>query len=127
MDKNSEDVLSHYQIAAAQKKHRDAKDDKYKELSKTRLSNIITTKMKTSFIGSISACEDSFGFLWGHEKEENDLTANEVAMREIWEGLRAEILDNGNSQLRASMNEISNYNIQWCRYHLDFPTKEQGE
>lgn len=127
MDKDSEEILSHYQIAAAQKKHKEQKKERYKEESKKRLSNIITTKIKTSFIGAISACEDSFGFLWGHQKDEEELTENELAMRDIWEGLRAQILDNGNSQLRSSLNEIENYNIQWNRYHLDFSTEEKGE
>ena len=31
--------------------------NKYKEKSKKRLSNIISTKIKTSFIGAISSCE----------------------------------------------------------------------
>ena len=128
MDKNSEEILSHYQIAAAQKKHKEQKEERYKEKSKKRLSNIITTKMKTSFIGAISACEDNFGFLWGHKKNEEELTENELAMREIWESLRAQILDNGNSQLRSSINEIDNYNIEWSRFHLDFSTtQEKGE
>ena len=45
MDKDSEEILSHYQIAAAQKKHKEQKKERYKEESKKRLSNIITTKL----------------------------------------------------------------------------------
>ena len=118
MDKG-EGTLSHYQLAAAQQKQKEAKENKYKEKSKKRLSNIVTTKMKTSFIGAISACENNMGFLWGHGKKEEELDENETAMREVWETIRAEILDNGNGQLRSAMNEINNYSISWNRYHVD--------
>ena len=116
--------LSHYQMAAVQQKQKKIQDSKYKDKSKKRLSNIVSTKMKTSFIGAISACESSFGFLWGHGVSEEELTEEQRAMREIWEEARAQILDNGNSQLRASMNEISNYDIHWNRYHLDFKIED---
>jgi hypothetical protein len=116
--------LNHYQIACAKQKQNELHDSKYKDKSKKRLSNIISTKVKTSFIGSISTCENNFGFLWGHGKPENELDEEEFSMREIWENVRAQILDNGNSQLRATMNEIQNYTITWDRYHLDFPFQE---
>ena len=40
------------------------------------------------------------------------------------ERVRASILDNGNTQLRAALNEISNYTINWERYTIDLPLKE---
>ena len=48
-------------------------------------------------------------------------------MREIWEIVRAEILDNGNSQLRASINEINNYTVNWNRYQINFNMNEEQE
>ena len=111
--------LSHYQIAKAQQKQKEIQDKKYKEKSKKRLSSIITTKMKTSFIGAISSCENHFGFLWGHGKDDVELTEKELSAKEVWENLRAEILDNGNTQLRACINEISHYTISWDRYRID--------
>lgn len=122
-DKKNNERLSHYQLVAAQQKQREIKDNRYKDKSKKRLSNIVSTKIKTSFIGAISSCEDYFGFLWGHGKPEDDLDENELAMREIWENVRAQILDNGNTQLRASINEINNYSISWDRYHMELPIK----
>lgn len=116
--------LNHYQIACAKRKQNELKDSKYRDKSKKRLSNIVGTKIKTSFIGAISSCENNFGFLWGHGKPENELDEQELSMREIWENVRAEILDNGNSQLRATMNEMNNYTINWDRYHMDFPFQE---
>jgi hypothetical protein len=116
--------LSHYQMVAAKQKQREINSDKHKERCKKRLSNIITTKIKTSFVGAISAYEENFGFLWGHGKEEKDLDQNELAMREIWESVRSKVLDNGNSQLRASVNEMNNYNIDWNMHRVELPIIE---
>ena len=53
-----EEPLTHYQLATAQQKQKEIKEEKYKQRSKKRLSIIFTTKMKTSFIGAISSCEN---------------------------------------------------------------------
>ena len=118
-------TLSHYQLTASQHKQKEVKELKYREKSKKRLSNILTTKIKTSFIGAISSCEKSFGFLWGHGKDDNQMTEQELAMREIWEEVRTEILDNGNTQLRAATNEIENYSINWERYSINLNINEE--
>ena len=99
--------LSHYQLLAASQKKKEENKDRYMQKSKKRLSNIITTKVKTSFIGSISACENHFGILWGHGKNDEELD------------------DNGNTQLRAAMNEIEDYTISWNRYSIKMPVKDQ--
>jgi len=124
MDDNQK-KMSHYQITASRQRQKEEKDIKYKEKSKKRLSNIITTKIKTSFIGAISSCEKNFGFLWGHGKDEDDLTEQELSMREMWEEIRTDILDNGNTQLRAATNEIENYSINWDRYSIDLNINEE--
>ena len=48
-----------------------------------------------------------------------------MAMREVWEDVRAQILDNGNAQLRAAMNEIDDYTITWNRYSMSIPVKNE--
>lgn len=123
---DSKKTLSHYQLAASQQKQKEAKDAKYREKSKKRLSNILTTKIKTSFIGAISSCEKGFGFIWGHGKDEDELTEQELAMREVWEEVRTEILDNGNTQLRAATNEVENYSINWDRYSINLNINEEN-
>jgi hypothetical protein len=122
---NENKDLSHYQLMAANQKRREIKNSKYQDKSKKRLSNIISTKLKTSFIGAISACETNFGFLWGHGKPDEELNENELAMKEIWENTRASILDNGNSQLRATQSELEHYAIKWEQYTLELPTRQQ--
>ena len=124
---NKNDNLTHYQLVSAQQKQKEIKDKKYHDSSKKRLSNIISTKVKTSFIGAISSCEDHFGFLWGHGKQDLELTESERSMKEIWEEVRANVLDNGNTQLRAIISEIGEYSIKWERYQLDLPTSNISE
>ena len=125
MEDKESSPLNHYSLALNNQASKIAKDTKYKEKSKKRLSNILSTKMKTSFIGAISSCEKNFGFLWGHGKDEAELTEQELQMREIWENVRAEILDNGNSQLRASINEVNNYTVHWNRFQVNFNLSEE--
>jgi len=117
--------LSHYQLIAARQKQREENKNKYSDKSKKRLSSIVGTKIKTSFIGAISACENHFGVLWGHGKNDEELDDNEIAMKEIWEDVRAQILDNGNTQLRATMNEIEDYTITWNRHSIKMTVKNQ--
>ena len=127
MEINNNKNLTHYQLVEANQKQRELKSKKYTDGSKKRLSNIIATKVKTSFIGAISACEDHFGVLWGHGKQVSELNESEAAMREVWEEVRANILDNGNTQLRAIISEIGEYSINWDRYKIVLPANETEE
>ena len=52
------------------------KDKEYEEVSKKRLNNNLKKKFDTTTIGSLSAFEDQFGFLWGHGKKYSDLDLN---------------------------------------------------
>lgn len=119
--------LSHYQLVALKQKQQQAQDDRYRERSKKRLTGIITKKIQTSFIGAIAAVEEGFGFLWGHGKKPNELTAEEKVMLEVWNSVRARILDNGNGQLRGAINEMNYNSVSWDRYQMTLPVKEQKE
>ena len=127
MEDKENSPLNHYSLALNNQTSKIAKDSKYKEKSKKRFVSILSTKMKTSFIGAISSCEKNFGFLWGHGKEESELSEQEFQMREIWENVRAEILDNGNSQLRASINEVNNYTVHWNRFQVNFNLSDEDQ
>ena len=99
--------------------------NKYEKESKDRLSSIIETKIKTSFIGAISQFEEDFGFLWGHGEEE--LEEDQRIMKEIWDKTRTSILNNGNNQIRAASNEIELYKINWERHTMQLPVKPLEE
>ena len=80
--------------------------------------------------GSLKSLEKHFGFLWGHE-EEDELTPEQQHMKDLFEEIRAEILDRGNNQARNLEAEFANYEINWLRYQITLPvkpiTQDQGE
>jgi len=57
-------------------------------------------RLRTTFIGAIASMEKHFGSLWGHGKNERDLTDEERWWRERWNRCRTEILDHGNLNIR---------------------------
>jgi hypothetical protein len=127
MDDKMEDtcVLSHGQMKALVERMRQAKDEKFIEHSRKRLDKIVSTKVRTTFIGALAAFEDEFGFLWGHDLPEDQLTVEQQSMLELWKNVRTIVLDNGNTQLRAVKSEIANHVIKWNRYHMEFQVQKQ--
>lgn len=100
------------------------KEEQYKEISKTRLTNILTRKQRTTFIGAICAIEEEFGYLWGHNST-SPLTESQKKMQFKWQRLRNKIMNNGNNQLRAVENEINQYDITWNRYSTNLLVKPE--
>jgi len=70
-------------------------------------------------IGALAAFEDMFGDLWGLDND-SPPTNEQMENLEKWRKVRATILDKGNSNLRACLDEISQYSIKWDRYKIDF-------
>lgn len=100
--------------------YKSKKEEKFKEASRTRLSKIAKKKIQTTMIGSLSTVEKFFGFLWGHDNEE-ELTPEQEHMKNLFDEARAEILDRGNSQIRNLETEVAQYDISWKRYHVTLP------
>jgi hypothetical protein len=100
----------------------DRKQDIINERSKTRLKKEVKKRIQTTMIGSISSIEKFFGFLWGEESDD-ELTKEQARMRDIFEEMRTEILDKGNSQIRSTDSEIENYDVVWNMYHINLPIK----
>lgn len=119
--------LSFAQLKSLTAKAKQASEEKFREVSRKRLDKIISTKIRTTFIGAIAAVEEYMGFLWGSGKDPDDLTAEEAKISELWEQVRTRILNNGNTQLRAASNEIANHVISWNRYHTEFIIKKEDK
>jgi len=100
----------------------DRKKDILNERSKTRLKKEIKKKIQTTMIGSLSSIEKYFGFLWGEESD--DLTKDQMKMRDIFEDMRTEILDKGNIQIRNADAEIETYDVVWNKYHMNLPIRK---
>lgn len=121
MDERKESpVLSHGQMKALSQKMKQAKEERYLEQSRRRLDKIVSTKVRTAFIGSLAAFEAEFGFLWGQGLAEDQLTDEQADMLELWNQARTNVLNNGNTQLRAVRNEIANQTVKWNRHHIQF-------
>ena len=116
-------VLSDVQMRSLVDRAKAAREQKFLEISRKRLDEIIARKIRTSFIGALASFEEEFGFLWGAGKNEADLTQEESDMRELWIRARTKTLNNGNTQLRAAQTEIANHVVKWNRYHVDFVVK----
>lgn len=100
----------------------DRKKEIVNERSKTRLKKEIKKRIQTTMIGSLSSIEKYFGFLWGEESDSP--TEREEQMREIFEEMRTEILDKGNTQIRNADAEIETYDITWNKYHINLPIRK---
>jgi len=119
------DIEKQMEDAVKLTKIEDAKfKKKYESDSKTRLFKITSTKIRTAFIGALSAFEQNFGDLWGHRLQDSELTEEQLKWREIWEECRTSILNNGNHQIRAVENEMSQYLISWNRHQTFLKPKE---
>jgi hypothetical protein len=86
----------------------------YERQSRARLQRVLATKMRTAFIGALSAVEQAFGELWGYNSPGQRDTKQEK-WRQVWEACRGTILNNGNAQLRAVENELTQYTVDWNR------------
>jgi hypothetical protein len=98
------------------RKSQEASKNRFIEESRKRLDKIISTKLTTTFIGSLATFEKNFGFLWGFGKKDHEKTEEERHLSSIWENVRTEVLNNGNNQLRTIKNELQNHNISWNRH-----------
>lgn len=113
-------------LKALKEKRKQEFDVKYKENSKKRLLNNIEKKFKTTIIGSLAVFEQLFGDLWGHGLNVQDLNDDQKYWRKVWLEARSKILDNGNSNLRASQGEIAQYTLTWDRYVTELHVVQPG-
>lgn len=68
--------------------------------------SILTKRFQTTMIGSLFEFEKIFGYLWGQNKDEEDLTDEELDFLDKWDFVRNQILNNGNNQLRKAISDM---------------------
>jgi hypothetical protein len=86
---------------------------------------LLTKRFQTTMIGALFEFEKAFGYLWGYNKELDNLTPQELKFNDIWEDVRNKILNNGNGQLRKAILDFSNNNGLQTRYKYNFYTKRR--
>lgn len=101
--------------------------ENFRHQSKNRLKQSIRKKLETTMIGAIAAIETKFGFLWGENKCKDKLTERELYLLNLKDELRTEILNKSNSQLRAAMAELEEYDITWERHRCNFEMKDNND
>lgn len=93
-------------------------EQRYREVSKKKLSDSIATKMRTIMIGALAKMEEEMGGLWGNNHDK-PLSKFEQEMYDRWQNIRTHILDLGNNNIRAVEQELTQYNMTWERYKTD--------
>jgi hypothetical protein len=111
--------LSFQQMRALRNQVKETNRERQLEAYRKRLDKIITTKIRTCFIGAIAQFEERFSFLWQDENTSPE-------MKELWEQARTAVLNLGNAQLRAAQNEIGKHVVEWKRYQTDFVVKKEN-
>ncbi len=99
-------------------------EENYKNNSKTRLTKNMARKFQTTMIGALAKFEEEFGDLWGQNCD--SMTDEEQYWHDKWQFVRTAVLNNGNNQLRAALDEISQYTLTWNRYRTEFIISKQG-
>lgn len=98
--------------------------EKLKLKYKARLIRRIETNINTVMIGSLDAMERYFGKLWGQGLSNADKTDEQLEMTELKTRMRNEILNNGNSQKRAAIAAIEEYDVEWKRHTIDLNVRK---
>ncbi len=112
------------QLSETRKKYRAITKDKLHQDSKERLKRISSKKFKTCFISAISEFEEVFGKLWGHGLPDEKLSETQRVNRELWGQIRTNILNKGNTQLRAMEAEIELHDIMFQGYKIEMGGKD---
>lgn len=85
---------------------------------------ILTKRFQTTMIGALFEFEKTFGYLWGQDKDEKDLTDRELDFLDRWDLVRNQILNNGNNQLRKAIADLSK-NSGDIKYNYRFNNREE--
>jgi hypothetical protein len=111
----------HFDLLKQKSDYKAQRSDQYKVDSRDRLSKILRKKIETTMIGALSSIENS--------KEESELTEDQVFMKDLYQKIRSEILDKGNTQARNVDAELAQYDVKWLKYSIKIPviTKEEED
>ena len=89
------------------------------------IEKLIRKKIETTMIGCLARFEESFGHLWGQDKDH--LSQGEEQFSAIWEQVRESILDHGNTQIRKAMGELRGESTGKVKYsyYYKFDTRRR--
>lgn len=82
--------------------------------------NILNKRFQTTMIGALYQFEENFGYLWGLDKDLEDLTDQELFFRDKWEDTRNHVLNNGNNQFRKCVSDLDKNAQTSIKYKYKF-------
>lgn len=88
---------------------------------------ILTKRFQTTMIGALFEFEKTFGYLWGQNKNEEDLTDDELDFLDRWDFVRNQILNNGNNQLRKAISDIDKSAGTNLKYNYRFNSQKKED
>ena len=107
--------------------YKKSREDRYKEVSKDALFKASKKKIQTTMIGALSTIEEHFGFLWGLGMNEDEKSDEHRKIQELFDDVRAKILDRGNTQIRNLESEFVNYDIVRKKHLINLPVTQQQQ
>ena len=81
---------------------RNIREERRKEVSKDALFKSCKKKVQTTMIGALDAIEKQLGFLWGFDGQDV-LTEEQKQLKEIYDEVRANILEAGTKRVRPAI------------------------
>lgn len=100
------------------------RDEQQKHISSNALYRKSKQRILTTSVGALDALEKQLGFLWGHTNSpsgEVELTEEQLEFREMYEKIRATILDNGNDQMSFMSEDFADYDISRKKHKINLP------
>jgi hypothetical protein len=104
------------------------RDEQQKNISSNALFRKSKQRILTTTIGALHAIEKQLGFLWGHTETPNGelpskvkLTEEQVEFKEMYDQIRANILDNGNDQMSFMSEDFADYDISRKKHKINLP------
>ena len=107
--------------------YKQAREDRHKDISRSQLYKMTKKKLETTMIGALSTVEECFGFLWGFNESDMELTPEQKHMHEIFNDARAKILDRGNTQIRNLESDFLSYDISKKKNFITLPVMNNLE
>lgn len=93
--------------------------------AKRRLFSCLKRRLMSSFIGALERFEIEFGKeLWQHGEHHSRLDEDGMYYREKWSRCRDSILENGNDQIDAVVDEISRLSVLEYKISTNFLRSE---
>jgi hypothetical protein len=112
--------------AIAQQERREAEENATLK-SREALDKIVSRRCTTIFIGCLDSIEQKLGHLWGMDKRLRDLNREERLFLEIWKSLRKEILDKGNVQKKALLEDTDCFEVTLLPNYYELELNNEQE